>query len=178
MPLTPNQRIVQTLFWDDRAKDWLDTWGLTQADAESIILADTKPTLDPHSGEAGHPIVRFRRGDVTVIVGLREKERPKVLSVFIHIPGWDTNKGTGNPGTGAGTSLPTSNKQLRRWIIDFGYRIEASAHDRVLDKTTGKFVMALPNTPSDSRSLANTWRSFLKAHARNHATNVANRRQT
>jgi len=162
-----NRRIVDSLFWDDRAQDWLRTWNITQEEAESIILQDTRPTLDPSSTEAGHPILRFRKGDVIVVVGLREAHRPKVLSVFMHIPGmkeWVERTSTSK----SGSSLPTTNRQLRSWIIGFGYQIipGGGRHDKVADRETGQVMFTLPNTPSDHRSLANAWKAFLKEHAK------------
>jgi len=162
-----NKKIVDTLFWDDRAQDWLDTWNITQDEAESIVLYDTRPTLDPSSTAAGHPILRFRKGDVIVVVGLREQHRPKVLSVFMHIPGmkeWVERTTSSN----SGSSLPTTNRQLRSWIIDFGYRIipGGGKHDKVADREDGTVIYSLPNTPSDHRSLANAWKAFLKEHAK------------
>src|SRR4051812_24097899 len=122
---TPNQRVVNTLEWDDRAEDWLTTWNLTRAEAESIILFDPRPSLDPHSRDVGYPIARYRRGDVIVVVGFKNRARPKVLHVAVNTPG---EKGAAPIHRGAtggpGSSLPTSVRELKTRILALGYRLE------------------------------------------------------
>lgn len=170
-PLTPNERIVRALHWDDRAEEYLDTWGIAKRDAESIIIHDHKPVLDPHSTEAGHPIVRFKRGDVVVVVGFRTPTKPKVLSVFVRFPDGSTQKQRTATGSGAGSSLPTSGRQLKQWIIGFGYKLELArgGHFRVIHKETGNQILQISATPSDHRTIANEWRRFLKEHAKHEA---------
>jgi hypothetical protein len=162
-----NRRIVKNLHWDEKAHGWLDTWGITQADAEAIVLADLKPSLDPHSTEVGHPIARFKRGDVIVVVGFRDKDRPQVLSVFVNTPD-DIRIKNRAPGAGPGTSLPTSIRQMKGWIIDYGYKLEfaRNGHLQVVDRESGQMICQLAATPSDHRTIANDWRRFLREHAK------------
>lgn len=174
--MNANQKIAARLIWDEHAREACRSWGIAEEDAKKVILTDTRPTLDPHSNKAGHPIVRFRSGDVIVVVGLRDILKPKVLFVTMAIPGMAEHVQRTSRG-GAGTSLPTSGRQLRQWIIGFGYRIKSSSHDKIFDPETDVVIMSLANTPSDNRTNANEWRRFLKAHARYQAKKKLNKPQ-
>jgi len=173
--LDAHQRIVNALHWDDRAQGYLATWGIKQSDAESIILHDRKPVLDPHSTEAGHPIIRFKRGDVTVVVGFRDPKNPKVLSVFVTKPKEPQFKQRTATSSGQGSSLPTSVRELKIRMINFGYRLKMGhgGHLSVIHKESGLRICQISSTPSDKRTIANEWRRFLKEHALHEARRKA-----
>lgn len=160
-----NERIAQMAVWDERARGYLTQWNLTEDEVRRVIRSDLNPTMDPSSSDVGHPILRFRGGDVVVVVGLREPIRPKILSVYMVIPGLREHRERTAKG-GSGSSLPKTQRQLRSWIAGFGYSFRTGgSHDAVIDPETGKRVYTVPITPSDHRSLANSWRGFLRAHA-------------
>jgi hypothetical protein len=155
---------MASIDWHDDAKEYAQSYGLTPDDVELIVTNKTNPQLDPRSHEVGHLIVRYRAGDVIVVVGYREPKRPVIMSVMVDHH-HESRAGSKAPG-GAGKTGPTTMKALVKRILDHGYRVEmGGSHYRVVDKVTGEFLMSLPVTPSDHRSIPNAWSSFLNKDA-------------
>lgn len=161
----------KSLRWLPEAESYADEWGLDQNDVESIVRSATQGTLDPRSNDAGYLIVRYRAGDVIVVVGYRETDHPMILSVYLHIPGNETIGGKKSAGSGAGSTLPRSYLELRKRIMAAGYKITADLHPKVYDPQDGTVFYTLPGTASDHRSLANNWRAWLKAKVKYESQN-------
>lgn len=153
------------ILWHDDAVSYAAQFGLTREDCELILLNKSRPSLDPRSAEVGHLIVRYRAGDVTVVVGHRDKDLPAVMSVWVD----DHNyKGGTRKQGGAGSTAPNNMKALTKRILEAGYKIEhAGGHLKVRDKDTGVMLMTMPSTPSDYRSIPNAWTLFLRKRAAN-----------
>lgn len=102
----------------------------------------------------GTAAVNLFRGDLIVTVGLAQ-EPPMVLSVRHRLR--EDIRGERKPG-GVGTTIPTTTRELRRRAVAAGLRIDLGAsHDKVVDPETGRVVATLASTPSDHRSIANSW---------------------
>jgi len=156
--------MTDEIYWKPEARDYANTYGLAIEDVEAIVRKKPHPKVDDRSAEVGHRIMRYRAGDVIVVVGLREPDKPMVMSVWVDHHS-KAHSGSKNP-SGSGKSGPTTIKELTKRIIASGYRIEmGGAHSRVLDKETGEFLMALPITPSDHRTVPNVWATFLRKKA-------------
>lgn len=155
---------IRKIGWDEEALMWAALWGLSVSAVEDCIHHPQQTAVDPRTKEIGHNVLRHRRGDVVVVVGYREPETPQVLFVTTMTGLAERHVRGGNGGTGS--TLPRSYRELRKRILDLGYRISVdSAHPKVRT-SDGRVIMTFPGTPSDHRSLANTWRSFVKAHAK------------
>lgn len=103
---------------------------------------------------SGSAAVNLYRGDLIVTVGLA-LEPPMVLSVRHRLR--DDIRTARKPG-GVGTTMPTTMRELRRRAVAAGLKIDpGTAHDKVVDPSTGRVVTTLASTPSDHRSIANTW---------------------
>ena len=123
--------------------------------------------MDPRSREVGHLIVRYRAGDVIVVVGHRDKDEPVIMSVQVDT-GHTSYQGTRASGGATGSTAPNTMRELRKRVLAEGYRIEqVGAHAKVLDKETGSFLMSLPLTPSDHRSIPNCWAQFTRLNRGN-----------
>lgn len=151
--------------WHDDAVSYAEQFGLSKKDCELILLNKSRPSLDPRSAEVGHLIVRYRSGDVTVVVGHRDKDLPVVMSVWVES---NHQRGGSQKQTGSGSTAPTSMKALTKRILDAGYTVEhAAGHLKVRDKDTGVMLMTMPSTPSDHRSIPNAWSLFNRKRAAN-----------
>jgi hypothetical protein len=78
--------------------------------------------MDPHAADVDYPIVRCRRGDITVIVGLMDPDCPTIIFVHLNFPEEDDRRGD-NRTSGGGSKLPTSTKQLKGWLYAQGARV-------------------------------------------------------
>lgn len=153
------------IHWHEDALAYAEEFGLTREDCEKIMLAKSNPTLDSRSHEVGHLIVRYRAGDVVVVVGHRDLEDPVIMSVWV-----DTHQETKGGGTkpgGSGSSLPKTQKELIKRILGHGFKIKHDnrGHLKVVDEN-GVFVYSLPSTPSEYRSIANAWSGYNRARAK------------
>ncbi len=155
---------IEQILWHTDAKEYAATYGLTPEDVEVIVRSKPFPQVDPRSHEVGHLIMRYRAGDVIVVVGYREPKRPVVMSVMVDHH-HETRSGSKAPG-GSGKTAPTTIKALIKRVLEAGYKVElGGSHYRVLHKETGEYLMSLPVTPSDHRSVPNAWALFNKKKA-------------
>lgn len=147
--------------WNDEAKNFVELYNVDTRLIVDAVRAPQMISIDPRTAEVGYDIKRLRRGDVEVVVGYRDPEYPMILYVRLATP--DDDQGARrSPGGISGSSVPPTMGELHRRITMAGYRIDHSAaHPRVMTKD-GDFLMSIAKTPSDKRSLANTWRDFLK----------------
>lgn len=154
------------ILWRTDAKEFAASYGLSQEDVEAIVRSRINPQVDPRSHEVGHLIIRYRAGDVIVVVGYREVDAPMVMSVWVdHHHESKAKQGSRTPG-GQGKSAPTTVKELVKRVLASGYKVEmGGSHYRVVDKETGDFLMSLPITPSDHRTIPNAWRTFIRKDA-------------
>lgn len=168
---TQREQLLAALVWDDRAEGCARMWGLARADVEAIIRHDPQPVTDPHASDVGYPILRYRRGDVVVVVGFRYVESPKVL--YVHTVTDQESRGDDPKwkrvaSGGPGSDLPTSHRDLKRRILGLGFRFEiaGNGHLAVIDKATGERLCGISSTPSTSSSVADDWKQFRRAYDR------------
>ena len=116
---------LDNVTWLDAAQDFLDTYDFPKDLVLDVVRAPTSREMDPSSEEKGHPVVRCRRGDITVCVGLRDFDAPTVIYVYLHTPedGHHTGKAPGFA-SGGSSKTPKSPEQLRGWLQSEGCRIE------------------------------------------------------
>jgi len=148
--------------WNDEAKNFVELYGVDTRLIVDAVRAPQSVSIDPRTNEVGYPIKRLRRGDVEVVVGYREPEWPTILYVRLATP--DDDQGPKrSPGGVSGSSVPPTMGELHRRITMAGYQVQTggAAHPKVVSQT-GDVLMSIPNTPSDKRSLANTWRDFVR----------------
>lgn len=160
---------AEDITWDKDADSFAEDFGLSREDVIKIIMNPSRSTLDARSSVVGHPIVNHWAGDVRVTVGYRDPSTPHVLHVTVH---WDDDRPTGGTHkvTGlSGSSLPRSTRELRKRILNMGYGITPDNHPKVFDRETDEVFYTIPGTPSDVRSIPNTWKAFLRAHAQHQA---------
>lgn len=126
-----------------------------------------KTRWDPNSLQIGHLVLHHSDGTLIVVTGYREPTVPVVLAVydedryFRHFE--DTKDRYRSTKGLTGSQLPSSLKSLFKMIEDLGYHLTKDNHPKVLDDQ-GNLVFTLPGTPGDRRSLANSWKAFLKIH--------------
>ena len=152
--------------WNEDAMSYAKQFGLDPKDVELIVSNATKGTLDPHTHVVGHLVVRYLAGDVIVVVGHREKDHPKILSVQVWTPGEQHGNNRTAKG-GHGSSLPKSDRDLRKKIMERGYKILPGNHPKVVDVETDQVLMTIAGTASDHRTIPNDWKRFLKKDAEN-----------
>lgn len=147
--------------WNDEAKNFVELYGVDTRLIVDAVRAPQSISIDPRTPEVGYDIKRLRRGDVEVVVGYRDPERPMILYVRLATP--DDDQGPKrSPGGTRGSSLPPTIAELHRRIVMAGYSLEHSAaHVKVIDRE-GNLLMPLPKTPSDRRAIANCWHDFLR----------------
>lgn len=152
----------KTISWHPEALSYAHSFGLTQEDCEKIVLSRSRPILDPRSNEVGHLIVRYRAGDVTVVVGHREKEHPVIMSVKVNT-GFKGFAGSRSGSSGSGSTLPKTMRELHKRILADGFKIvHGGSHLRVEDDE-GTLIASLSSTPSEYRTIANTWKYYQRA---------------
>ncbi len=160
VPRPPKPRAFDPdyVVWHPDALEHLLLSGLDEALVAAVL---THPQRSQSSVTAtGTWAVNLFRGDLVVSVGLLE-DPPMVLSVRHRLR--DDVRHDRKPGGGVGTSMPTTFRELRRRAVEAGLEIQSgSRHDRVVDPRTGCVVTTLAGTPSDHRSLANTWATIRR----------------
>lgn len=152
------------LTWHAHALDFIDYYGIDQDMIEAVIRRPQRTHEDPSGADFGYPVLRYRRGDVEVVVGYEFPTHPMVLYIHLHLPMEPTGGGAKTPG-GRGTTAPTTVADLHARIRAQGYSItQGGKHMQVRDGH-GALLCVLPSTPSDHRTMMNTWRQFLRCHA-------------
>jgi len=113
---------INNLEWLERAQDFVDLYQFPKALLEDVVRAPGEIKVDPSSEEKGYRVLQFRRGDITVVVGLRDPEHPSVLHVWLHgVEEGDQHHTGKSPGyAGGGGKKPKSPQQLRGWLQSEG----------------------------------------------------------
>ncbi len=144
------------------------TFGLSPDNVAAVVSNPQLVTIDPSSAGRDYVVERRRAGDVIVVVSLRDYEHDGTVHVMgVYVVDRDHANGTGAKKAAAGatgTDIPPTMRELRRRIVRRGYTIEGGnsrGHDRVVDKD-GRFVMTMPGSPSDVRTIPNVWREFTR----------------
>lgn len=154
--------------WQDDAVAYAEMYGLSLEDVEKIVLSRTRPAVDPRSHEVGHLIVRYRAGDVVVVVGHREKAHPVIMSVWVETG--QTKGGTKKTGGVQGSNAPHSMKDLTKRILAEGFKVQHGGSHMKVMTPEGNLLMSMPSTPSEYRSIANCWSLFLRKKAEYQST--------
>lgn len=148
-----------------RAQEFLDTYDFPEDLVRSVVMSPEHIERDPYTLEVGYPVIRMRRGDITVVVGVQDPHNPSVLYIYLHVP----EDGVQRSGTKKGASgshksnKPTSIRQLRGWLINEGCSLEpsGSGHSNVM--YDGIFVGSVASTPSEYRSVENAYHQLKKS---------------
>lgn len=150
------------LHWHQDAEDFIERYRLDRQFVEDVVRSPQATEVDPRTQKVGYQVLRLRRGDIEVVVGYREPREPMVL--FVRLLSGDNESPRHSVGGTKGSSIPPTLPELRRRITMYGYTITHDArHSKVLS-TEGHLIAVLPKTPSDHRSLANSWRAFMRGH--------------
>lgn len=152
------------LDWQPAARDVAEQFGLDEASVEAVVRQPDRITVDPSSVTREWDVLRYTRGDVSVVVGFPHDMPPRIWGVYLRLPmeGTGVKMGTQGAGSNSGSDVPTTMRALRRRIVGAGLKIRAGgSHDRV-ETEDGQFVAALPITPSDHRSIPNVWASIRR----------------
>lgn len=154
--------------WHPDALEFATTYSIKPEDAE-LIVTDPKSvmTIDPYTAEAGYPVVRYTRGDVTVVVGFRERTDPTVI--YLRVQSKDDDRGnTGGPSSGGkahDSRAPRSLRELQRRCVMAGLKIQrGSRHLGVYDEE-GTRVGSI-NDSTDRRALTNSWKQIERQSGR------------
>lgn len=152
--------------WHQPAVDFCEEYGIPMEIVEAAAEHPTSSSTDPMSVEKGYTVLDRRRGDLTAVVGLLNPSQPSILYVRLHLPLSVKGQGSTTPGGAGGEGRPRTLRGVKAAIVRDGYSIvSGGAHDKVVD-SQGSFLVSLPRTPSDHRTLANVWATYLRARDR------------
>ena len=149
--------------WLAEATDFVEDVGLDAKMVESVVENPQRVEMDPRTSVVGYDVKRLKRGDIEVVVGYSDPENPMILFVRLLGPaeGWSGGRGAKGGTGGAGKGPSTVTDMVKR-AQALGYTVEYSTHIKLM--WDGKFAMAIPRTPSDYRSLVNSWHQLLRDH--------------
>lgn len=153
---TPRRPNLDNLEFLGRALDFVETYNFDRNLLRDVVRYPESREKDPHGAEVGYPIYRFRRGDITVVVGFRDLDEPHILHVWLHTPDDDNAQGTKGGAGGPATKTPHSVSQLRGWLMKEGCRLEYKGSGQRITYD-GIFVGTLHLTPSDNRGIKNSY---------------------
>jgi hypothetical protein len=157
------------LFFYGAAKDFMDEYRFDAELIKDVVKHPTDRSRDERSVEVGYNIWRFRRGDITVVVGFKDIENPMILFIYLHDPEDHTRGSSGSRTSGGpATKDPTSVRALQTWLQNQGCTID---WDRKSGGMTvswkGDFVGNLHLTPHTSgASLKNQFHHFRRVLTR------------
>lgn len=149
--------------WLPEARDFVEDVGLDVEMIEAAVESPQRVELDPRTSAVGYDVKRLRRGDVEVVVGHSDPDNPMILFVRLLGPAQGQSGGRGSrSGGGGATKNPSTVTDLVKRAQGLGYTVEYSTHIKLM--WNGKYAVALPRTPSDYRSLINSWHEVLRDH--------------
>lgn len=146
-------------FWG-AALDFIEETRFDQDLIIDVVRHPTESYRDPKSMEVGYNIYRFRRGDITVVVGFRDMENPKIIYIYLHDPEEHRKTAKGSrTGAGSGSKTPTTMNGLQTWLRNQGCVLSWEHKSGVMTVTwRGIYVGNLHSTPSGgNRSLKNMY---------------------
>jgi len=113
---------IENLTWLPRAEDFIELYQFPKDLLMDVVRAPGEIHLDPSSEDKGYKVLQFRRGDITVVVGLRDPKYPTVMHVWLHgVEEGDQHHVGKSPGyAGGGGKNPKSPQQLRGWLQSQG----------------------------------------------------------
>jgi hypothetical protein len=154
-------------FWG-AAEDFVQDTHFDRDLIKDVVRFPTDTSRDPRSLEVGYNIYRFRRGDITVVVGFRDVVNPKILYVYLHDPE-DHTRGKGTQsGGGLPSKTPTSVTDLQTWLRNQGCVMSWESNAGALKVSWhGHFVGNLHlTTHTQGASLKNRYHWFRKRLSR------------
>lgn len=152
------------LDWQPAALDVAEQFGLDVDAVEAIVRHPDRVAIDPSSATRDWEVLRYSRGDVSVVVGFPHDMPPRIWGVYLRLPmeGTGEKQGTQGAGSTSGSQVPKTMRALRRRIVEAGLKIHpGGSHDRV-ETEDGQFIAALPITPSDHRTIPNVWTAIRR----------------
>lgn len=164
----------RALTWLPRTRDYVEEYGIDPALIEDAVVNPQRVQVEAPNSQRDYELKRFRRGDLEVCVGYRDREHPTITWVRMHLPKDGRGTHTGRVGGAAGgRTAPKSVGELEDRIRAAGFRpVPGGKHTRIL-REDGTLLMMLMCTPSDGRSLTNSWKQFERAVANDAATGRA-----
>ena len=109
--------------------DVLALYGLNTDEVETAVREPQRVEVRPESKTKGYPVLKFVRGDVQVIMGYRDRQRPAVIAAY-----WESLLGAdvyrverhGGGGKRGANGLPTNTGALMKRLRERGAQIEES----------------------------------------------------
>lgn len=144
-----------------RALDFIELYDFPTEILLDCVRHPDEVAIDPHAMEVGYPILRFRRGDITVVLGLQRPQEPAITFVYLHVPNDDIpqHKGMGGAG-GVGGKVPKSPQQLVGWAQAQGCQVAFNGRGHWNISYNGVLLGSTGGTVH-SRSVMNDY-SFLR----------------
>lgn len=125
---------VSALVWLQRAEDFVATYSFPKDLLEDVVRDPDSVGIDPSSEGRDYKVLRFRRGDITVVVGLRDPDAPSVIHVWLHYPEEDFTVPMGKiskPGSGGGERVPTNERQLKGYLMGQGCSLKPAGSGHI-----------------------------------------------
>lgn len=159
--MTPHKIRVnlQNITFLDRAQEFLDTYNFPVDLILDVVKHPERIEPDPAYLQAGYPIFRLRRGDLTVVLGVRTPNNPAVIFVYLHLPDHRSAKSIKSKAGGSGA--PTSMRELRSWAQYVGCKLESSKSGHTKVYYNGVLLYSLPSTPHD-RNILNAYKELRR----------------
>lgn len=115
------------------AMEFIESFGFPIDLLEDAVRYPEVIETDPKSVEAGYPVLRLRRGDITLSVSFKESwDHPYVMYLHLNNPGENElpspqQKYRKSGGTGGGSQMPTSTAGIQAWFLRNGCQVQPSA---------------------------------------------------
>lgn len=159
------------------------SFGLDRAMVASVLERAQHREVAPQTADVGYLVSRHRLGSVIVVVSHRDEPEGMLAVMAVYVMSDDASAqaygraagARAAGGQGAGRSAPTSLRQFSKRVVEEGYRMERGGSHMKVVSQDGDYVCSAPLTPSDARSWANCWRTFLRAKAKHEAAGAAQR---
>lgn len=149
--------------WHQDALDFLEYFDFPKDIVIDVLRRPEEKTLDPSSEERGYPVYRFRRGDVTVVLGAKYSVLT-ILYVYLHTPedGTRQHKSIGGA-VGSGGKAPTSERQLVGWIKANGMTIRMGGKHRQV--YYGDVYLGSISSTAHARTYVNEYQKIRRRYA-------------
>lgn len=150
-------------FWG-AAEDFIEETNFDRDLIKDVVRFPDDTSRDPRSMEVGYNIYRFRRGDITVCVGFRDPENPRIIYVYLHDPE-DHTRGKGTrAGGGLPSKTPGSTQEMQAWLRKAGCKLEWDRRSATMKVTwEGHYVGRLHLTVhQQGNALKNQFHHFRK----------------
>lgn len=156
---------MQNLTFQDEVLEFVDMYDFPVELIESVCWHPEEVTIDHTDQERDYLVLRFRRGDITVVIGLLDPNSPRALYVYLNTPDGHVQNSSApkKASGGSGSTSPKSVNGLLSWAQKNGFSIVRSNSGHTKVYMDERLVATVSGTPSDRRSIPNTF-AVLKRH--------------